>query len=146
MFYWLPILGFFVNNRQCIEYPSRGRGLYDLTAKVQSCLPASLDGCCHLFIHHTSASLLITENADPVVHQDLERFLARLVPDGDPLFRHTAEGDDDMPAHVRSALTQTALTVPVEQGRLLLGVWQGIYLFEHRLRPHTRRVTVSWVL
>lgn len=132
--------------KQCIECRTNGRGLYDLTIRVQNCLPDDLDSFCQLFVHHTSASLLITENADPVVHKDLERFFARLVPDGDSMFKHTAEGADDMPAHVRSALTQTSLTVPVDRGRLSLGTWQGIYLFEHRLQAHTRRVTVSWVL
>ena len=132
--------------RQCIERRTTGRGLYDLSDQVQACLPHNLDSCCHLFVHHTSASLLITENADPVAHQDVERFLSRLAPDGCPLFKHTAEGADDMPSHIRSLLTQTSLTIPVAQGRLSLGVWQGIYLFEHRLRGRARRVTVCWVL
>lgn len=132
--------------KESIECRTSGRGFYDITAPVQACLPAELDHCCHLFIHHTSASLLITENADPVVHQDLERFFAQLVPDGSSLFKHVAEGADDMPSHVRSALTQTSLTIPVSQGRLLLGTWQGIYVFEHRWQAHTRRVTVSWIL
>jgi secondary thiamine-phosphate synthase enzyme len=100
------------------------------------------DGLLTLFIRHTSASLLIQENADPEVQRDLERFLARLVPDGDPLFEHTAEGRDDMPAHVRSALTQTQLSIPLERGELLLGTWQGIYVFEHRLRGHRREVAL----
>ena len=90
----------------------------------------------------TSASLLIQENADPEVRRDLERFFARLVPDGDPLFRHTAEGDDDMPAHVRTALTEVNLSIPIIDGHLALGTWQGIYLWEHRARPHSRRVVV----
>lgn len=130
--------------RFVIECRTDGRGLYDIGAQTEARLPAA-DGLCHLFIRHTSASLLITENADPEVHRDLERFFARLAPDGDPLFRHTAEGPDDMPAHVRAALTQTALTVPVERGRLALGVWQGLYVWEHRLRPHRREVVATFI-
>ena len=125
------------------ECRTTGRGFYDLTADVQACVPEHANGLCNLFIHHTSASLVITENADPEVHRDLERLIARIAPDGDPLFRHVAEGPDDMPAHVRSMLTQTSLSVPVANGRLTLGTWQGIYLWEHRLSPHVRRVTVS---
>ena len=93
-----------------------------------------------LHLQHTSASLLIQENADPEVRRDLERFFARLVPEGDPLFRHTVEGDDDMPAHVRTALTTVNLSIPVSDGNLALGTWQGIYLWEHRNQPHSRRV------
>jgi len=95
-----------------------------------------------LHLQHTSASLLIQENADPEVRRDLERFFSRLAPDGDPLFRHTAEGDDDMPAHIRTALTTVNLGIPFTAGRLALGTWQGIYLWEHRTAPHRRRVTV----
>ena len=126
-----------------IECRTEGRGLYELTDRVQACVAESSAGVCNLFIHHTSASLIITENADPEVHRDLERLISRVVPDGDPLFRHVAEGPDDMPAHVRSVLTQTCLAVPVAEGRLRLGTWQGIYLWEHRASPHSRRVTVS---
>ena len=100
------------------------------------------EGLLTLFIRHTSASLLIQENADPEVQADLERFLARLVPDGDPLFRHTAEGSDDMPAHVRAALTQSHLAVPLQRGVLALGTWQGIYVYEHRYRAHLREVVL----
>jgi len=100
-------------------------------------------GLCHIFIMHTSASLAITENADPRVHNDLENFLARLVPDGDPLYTHTSEGDDDMPAHIRTILTDSALTVPITEARLALGIWQGIYLWEHRSRPHERRIVLT---
>jgi secondary thiamine-phosphate synthase enzyme len=95
-----------------------------------------------LHLQHTSASLLIQENADPEVRRDLERFFARLAPDGDALFQHTAEGDDDMPAHIRTALTAVNLSIPIAAGRLALGTWQGIYLWEHRTAPHRRRVTV----
>jgi secondary thiamine-phosphate synthase enzyme len=96
-----------------------------------------------VFIHHTSASLLITENADPAVHRDLERFLARLVPDGDPMFEHDAEGPDDMPAHARAMLTTVELSIPVTGGDLALGTWQGVYVYEHRTAPHRRRLTVT---
>ena len=126
-----------------IRYQTTGRGLYELTGQIQSHIPGGEAGVCNVFIHHTSASLIITENADPEVHRDLERFISRLIPDGDPLFRHVAEGPDDMPAHVRAVLTQSALSVPVEGGRLGLGTWQGIYLWEHRRSPHVRKVTVS---
>ncbi len=100
-------------------------------------------GLCHVFVHHTSASLIIQENADPDVQHDLNAFMDRLVPDGDPLFRHTAEGPDDMPAHVRSVLTATSLNIPVSGGRLALGIWQGLYLWEHRTRASGRRITVT---
>ena len=129
--------------RHVIECKTKGRGFYDLTAEVREHVSKGANGLCHLFIHHTSASLLITENADPEVHRDLERLISRVAPDGDPLFRHVTEGPDDMPAHVRSMLTQTSLSVPVEDGCLTLGTWQGIYLWEHRTSPHLRRVTVS---
>ena len=123
------------------------RGLHDITAEVRQALGSrpGQSGLCHLFIHHTSASLVIQENADPDVRRDLEAFFARLIPDGDPLYRHTAEGPDDMPAHVRAAITATALTIPVRSGRLDLGTWQGIYLWEHRTAAHTRRLTVSFL-
>jgi secondary thiamine-phosphate synthase enzyme len=122
-----------------------GRGIHDITSKVQRVVEQSgiRVGLCNVFIHHTSASLLVTENADPEVHRDLERFIAKLVPDGDPLFRHVDEGDDDMPAHVRSVLTQTSLSFPVVAGAVPLGTWQGIYLWEHRHAAHGRRVTVT---
>lgn len=96
-----------------------------------------------MFVHHTSASLIVCENADPSVRTDLERYFARLVPDGDPIFEHIDEGDDDMPAHVRSILSQPSITVPVREGACDLGTWQGLYLWEHRTHPHRRRVTVS---
>ena len=96
-----------------------------------------------VFLHHTSASLVLCENADPEVQADMERFIARLVPDGDSIFRHIDEGPDDMPAHVRSILTSNSLSVPVSSGRCDLGIWQGIYLWEHRRTPHKRRITVT---
>jgi len=123
---------------------TRGKGLYDVTAQVRAALRESgiAQGLCTVFIVHTSASLLIQENADDEVQRDLERFFARLVPEGDPLFKHVEEGPDDMPAHVRAALTQTSLGIPVRAGELALGTWQGLYVFEHRNRPHTRTLIV----
>ena len=121
---------------------TRGRGLVDFTRTVGAWVAQSgfETGLLTLFVRHTSASLLIQENADPDVRTDLDRFFARLVPDGDTLFRHVDEGPDDMPSHVRTALTAVSLTVPLAHGRLVLGTWQGIYLWEHRLRPHRREV------
>jgi len=126
---------------------TRGRGTYELTDRIAEIVRASSahEGLATVFIHHTSASLIVCENADPSVRRDLEAFVARLVPDGDPMFSHDAEGDDDMPAHVRSVLTQTSIGVPIANGRLALGTWQGVYLWEHRKAPHERRVTVSIV-
>jgi secondary thiamine-phosphate synthase enzyme len=122
-----------------------GRGSYSIEREVGKVLrDARVEtGICQVFVHHTSASLMLCENADPEVRADLERFMARLVPDGDPLFRHTDEGDDDMPAHVRSVLTSSALSLPVSGGRCDLGTWQGIYLWEHRRQPHRRRISVT---
>lgn len=127
------------------EVSTRGRGTYDLTAEVQRVVQGSgiTAGLCNVFIHHTSASLIISENADPDVRKDLETFLSRLVKDGDPMFVHDAEGPDDMPAHVRSVITATSLNVPVQHGRLMLGTWQGIYLWEHRHAAHRRKVTIT---
>ncbi|RUL88633.1 secondary thiamine-phosphate synthase enzyme YjbQ [Tautonia sociabilis] len=127
--------------------PTRGRGTVELTDRVQQAVASSGVGVglCSVFVHHTSASLIICENADPSVRSDLERYFARLVPDGDPLFRHTLEGPDDMPAHVRSILTQASLSVPVSGGRCDLGTWQGLFLWEHRADGHRRRITVTVV-
>ncbi len=124
--------------------PTRGRGFYEFTDEVAALVRRSgfKSGVATLLVRHTSASLLIQENADPEVRRDLERFFARLVPDGDPLFRHTSEGDDDMPAHVRSAMTAVQLSLPFAAGDLLLGTWQGIYLWEHRRQSHRRTVAV----
>lgn len=124
---------------------TQGRGTYDLSCDVQEAVKASgvERGLCHVFIRHTSASLMLCENADPSVMNDLEAFMSRQVPDGDPMFTHTAEGPDDMSAHVRSILTQSDLNLPVMDGRCALGTWQGIYLWEHRYAPHTRRVIVT---
>lgn len=124
---------------------TKGRGTYDITRDVQAIVSASKarDGLATVFVHHTSASLIVCENADPSVRRDLEAFAARLVPDGDRLFTHTAEGDDDMPAHVRTVLTQTSIGVPIVGGAMALGTWQGLYLWEHRTSPHHRRVSVT---
>ncbi|HEY5701159.1 MAG TPA: secondary thiamine-phosphate synthase enzyme YjbQ [Gammaproteobacteria bacterium] len=131
--------------QSAIEVSTKGRGSYEITGEVQQAVAASgvRRGLCHIFIHHTSASLMLCENADPSVRRDLESFMSRLAPDGDPLFSHTAEGADDMPAHVRSVLTQSSLDLPVSGGRCDLGTWQGIYLWEHRLAPHSRRLTLT---
>ena len=122
-----------------------GRGLTMITPEVaQVVADADLKvGIANIFVHHTSASLIIQENADPDVRRDLDAFFARLVPDGDPLYLHTDEGPDDMSAHVRSVLTATTLSIPVSNGQLALGTWQGIYLWEHRTSPHKRRVTIT---
>jgi secondary thiamine-phosphate synthase enzyme len=121
--------------------------LYDCTRIVTGWVTEQgiAEGLLTLHLEHTSASLLIQENADPDVCEDLERFFARLVPDGDPLFVHTAEGDDDMPAHVRTALTTVNLSIPVSRGRLTLGTWQGIYVWEHRTSPHSRKVSAHLI-
>lgn len=128
-----------------IRIATRGRGTYDFTQDVQEAVRASgvRTGLCHLFIRHTSASMMLCENADPAVRRDLETFMARQVPDGDPAFTHTAEGPDDMSAHVRSILTQSDLNIPVRDGRCALGTWQGVYLWEHRTAPHERCVIVT---
>jgi secondary thiamine-phosphate synthase enzyme len=128
-----------------IELATQGRGTYDITSQVAAAVRAAgvATGLCHVFTTHTSASLLLCENADPDVRRDLETFMSDLAPDGDPRFVHTAEGADDMPAHVRSVLTQSDLTIPVKGHRLALGAWQGVYLWEHRVAPHRRRVVVT---
>jgi len=124
---------------------TRGRGTYEITDEVRRIVRESgvARGLCSVFVHHTSASLIVCENADPSVRSDLERYFARLVPDGDPDFRHTAEGPDDMPAHVRSILTAASLTIPVAGSGPDLGTWQGVFLWEHRADPPRRKVTVS---
>lgn len=124
---------------------SRGRGFVEISDEVGDVVSASgvQTGIANIFVQHTSCSLLISENADPAVRDDLERWFARAVPDGDPLFRHDAEGPDDMPSHVRAILTGVALTVPVHGGKLALGTWQGIFLWEHRRDAHQRKVMVT---
>lgn len=127
-----------------LQVGTPGRGLVEITQPVKEWLRGTgiASGVLTVFIRHTSASLLIQENADPDVQADLERFLSRLVRDGDPLFEHTSEGPDDMPAHVRSALGTVQLSIPVLQGRMVLGTWQGIYVHEHRVQAHRRQVVL----
>jgi secondary thiamine-phosphate synthase enzyme len=131
--------------RQQLTIESRGRGTYEITRQVQQTVERSgvNQGLCHLFVHHTSASLIVCENADRTVRRDLEQFAAKLVPDGDPSYCHDSEGPDDMAAHIRSILTLTSLTIPVEGGQCDLGTWQGVFLWEHRTSPHRRRITVT---
>lgn len=125
-----------------LSISTRGKGLYSISRQVESWAAESgmRQGLLTLFMQHTSASLLIQENADPDVQSDLEKYFARLVPEGDPIYDHTTEGPDDMPAHVRAALTQTSLSIPLVAGALALGVWQGIYVFEHRSSGQRRNV------
>ena len=128
-----------------LSVETNGRGTYDLSADVQAAAQQSgvRSGMCHIFVRHTSASLMLCENADPAVMRDLETYMSRLAPDGDPMFTHTDEGPDDMPAHVRSILTQSDLNLPVRDGRCALGTWQGIFLWEHRHRGHRRSIIVT---
>ena len=127
-----------------ITVPTIGRGMIDITGAIGEAVKRANVGLglCTVFIRHTSASLIVQENADPDVQRDLEAYMSRLVKDGDPIFRHTAEGPDDMSAHIRGTLTATSLQVPVADGRLLLGTWQAIYVWEHRTAPHRREVVV----
>ena len=127
-----------------LEVPTRGKGLHEITSQVQGVVSAGglREGLCTVMIRHTSASLTIQENADPSARRDLEAWLERHVPEGDPHYTHTAEGGDDMPSHIRAALTATTLSIPFEGGRLALGTWQGIYLWEHRRRGSKRRLVV----
>ena len=133
-----------MTHREPFVIETEGRGTYEITDRVQRAVAQSgvEEGLCTVFVHHTSASLIICENADPSVRRDLDTFFAGLVPDGAPMFTHTDEGPDDMPSHVRSILTQPSIGIPVCRGRADLGTWQGIYLYEHRHRAHRRRVTV----
>jgi secondary thiamine-phosphate synthase enzyme len=128
-----------------LDFRTRGRGTLDITADVERVVRSSgvKTGLCILFLQHTSASLILCENAAPAVRQDLETILSRIAPDGDPAYRHDDEGPDDMAAHARSVLTSNSLTVPVTDGRLALGTWQGIYLWEHRTAPHQRSLVVT---
>ena len=127
-----------------LETRPTGQGLFEFTDALRERVARAevVSGLCTVFVQHTSASLLIQENADPSARRDLERWLARLVPEGDALYTHTQEGPDDMPAHVRAALTATSLSIPIDGGGLALGFWQGVYLWEHRHRPGTRTVVV----
>jgi len=128
-----------------LSIKNNGRGTYEITCEVQEFIQSSTieTGLCHIFVHHTSASLMLCENADPTVRVDLENFMQSIAPDGDPVYQHDDEGPDDMPAHIRTVITQTGLSIPVAQGRCDLGTWQGIYLWEHRSHPHTRTITLT---
>lgn len=131
-------------HKETIVIQTSGKGLYDFSAKVEELIQqwGVQEGICHLFIQHTSASLVASESYDPSARQDLEAFMDHLVPEGQPWFRHTLEGADDSPSHMRSMLTHTSLSIPVDDGRLSLGTWQGVYMFEHRRRGHRRKVLV----
>ncbi|MDH5436592.1 MAG: secondary thiamine-phosphate synthase enzyme YjbQ, partial [Gammaproteobacteria bacterium] len=122
-------------HQETIKIKTHGRGTHEISEQVQTIVKTSgiTTGLCHVFVHHTSASLMLCENADPDVRTDLETFMSHLVPDGDPMFIHTMEGSDDMPAHIRTVITQTGLNIPITNGRCALGTWQGIYLWEHRM-------------
>lgn len=130
---------------QELKFSTTGRGTYNISQQVSQAIEQSGigSGICQLFIQHTSASLILCENADPTVRTDLETFMKKLVPDGDSMFKHQDEGPDDMPAHVRTILTQNALSLPIHKGRARLGTWQGIYLWEHRTQSHKRKVIVT---
>ncbi len=132
-------------HQQQLRFSTRGRGTYNISQQVDEVISKSgiKTGICQIFIHHTSASLILCENADPTVRTDLETFMKRLVPDGDNMFQHKDEGDDDMPAHIRTVLTESSLSIPVENGKECLGTWQGIYLWEHRTHPFKRNITVT---
>ena len=131
--------------RQEWSVQTNGRGFTDLTAKVSNFVKKSgvRDGLCNVFLVHTSASLILGENADPSVRRDLEAYFERLVPDGDARYEHDAEGPDDMPSHIRAVLTQNSITLPIVDGELGLGTWQALYLWEHRQIPHERRIIAS---
>ncbi len=131
--------------QKTLSIQTQGRSTIDITHELEKLVAqSSVDvGLCNIFIQHTSASLILCENADPDVRVDLENFMQQIVKDGDSLFRHTAEGPDDMPAHIRSVLTSSSLTIPIANGKCLLGTWQGVYLWEHRLNTHTRKIIVT---
>ncbi|MCG7930122.1 MAG: secondary thiamine-phosphate synthase enzyme YjbQ [Candidatus Thiodiazotropha lotti] len=133
--------------QETFSIQTRGRETVNITHQITSLVDQSdiQTGICQLFLRHTSASLILCENADPDVRSDLERYLSRLVKDGDPIFQHTMEGPDDMSAHIRTILTHSDLSLPISNGRLTLGTWQGIYLWEHRTHPHNRQVMVTLI-
>lgn len=132
-------------NHQELRFSTTGRGTYNIDTQINQAIEKSgiRSGVVNIFIQHTSASLILCENADPEVRSDLETFMAKTVPDGHAMFKHTAEGDDDMPAHIRTTLTQNSLSLPLNKGRPMLGTWQGVYLWEHRTQGHKRRVIVT---
>lgn len=131
--------------QEILNIETSGRGTYDVSQSIQQIVTKSniSSGLCHLFLQHTSASLILCENADSTVRADLENFMSRIAPDGDPVYQHDMEGPDDMPAHIRTILTQSSMTIPISNGRCALGTWQGIYLWEHRTMRHTRRLIIT---
>lgn len=131
--------------QQSLTVKTKGRGMIDVTDQIAAIVSHSqiTAGICNIFLHHTSASLILCENADPTVQTDLEAFMQRFVPDGDNLFKHTLEGPDDMPAHIRTVITQSFLTIPITEKKLNLGTWQGIYVWEHRFAGHARKITIT---
>lgn len=132
-------------HQQQLRFSTDGRGTYNISEQISDIIQKSgiKTGICQVFIHHTSASLVLCESADPVVRTDLEAFMKRLVPDGDSIFKHKAEGADDMPAHVRTVLTESSLSIPVHESKASLGLWQGIFLWEHRTNSYKRNLTVT---
>ena len=135
------------NISEILSFPVSGKGMYEITADTIDWLHKHqlMQGQLNLFIQHTSASLTIMENASPDVIEDINNFFLKLVPENSSLYKHGYEGDDDMPAHIKYMLTQTSLTIPINKGKALLGTWQGIYLFEHRYHPRTRKITYSFI-
>jgi len=131
--------------QETISVNSLGRGTHNISRDIEKIIHSSQvrTGLCNIFIKHTSASLIISENADPDVRHDLETFMEKVAPDGDPAYLHSDEGPDDMPAHIRTVLTQTAITIPVVDGKAGLGIWQGVYCWEHRTHPHQRTIIVT---
>jgi len=131
--------------QKTVTIKTTGRGTYAISDEIQKVIAENniQSGLCHLFLQHTSASLIFCENADPTVRIDLENFMARIAPDGDPVYQHDMEGPDDMPAHIRTILTQNSLTIPITNGRCALGTWQGIYLWEHRTIGHSRKLIIT---
>lgn len=131
--------------QQKLRLATTGRGTYNISKQISEVVSGSgiRKGVCHVFIQHTSASLILCENADRTVREDLDAFMAKTVPDGDPMYKHNDEGPDDMAAHIRTTLTQSTLTLPIEKGRCDLGMWQGVFLWEHRVNPHKRNLSVT---
>ena len=131
--------------QQILNIETKGRGTYEISDEIQKVIHENNihTGLCNLFLQHTSASLILCENADATVRTDLENFMARIAPDGDPVYRHDMEGPDDMPAHIRTILTQNSLTIPISNGRCALGTWQGVYLWEHRTAAHKRQLIIT---
>lgn len=128
--------------KQTLEFQTSGKGMYKITAEIQDVIRSwgVEEGMVHLFIQHTSASLVLSESYDPTAQQDMENFMDQIAPENEPYYRHTVEGPDDSPSHLRAMLTSTSVSIPFDEGRLSLGTWQGVYLFEHRSRPHRRKV------